>query len=316
MNHLNTYAGSGEAHKSPNNFWAHALAAIAIAMWGYSFVSTKVLLENGMGPTQIYICRFIIAYIVVLCISHKRFFCRSLLDEFLILVCGLLSGSLYFIAENNALEYTLATNVALLTSLSPLITVLLVACIYKNEKISIGTWIGTAIAFVGVACVVFNSSTDVQIRPLGDFLSLLAALSWSIYSLILKKLNAVYDVWFITRKTFFYGLLSALPFLLLGDAGSVNPFDILARPAVWGNLLFLGLGASTAAFLIWGNTVKRLGAITANNYMYLQPIVTMVVSAIILHERVSFVGITGIVLILGGLWLGDYLTRLNFGARK
>lgn len=316
MHQSDTQSSKVEPFKQQNNVWAHILAALAVAMWGYSFVSTKVLLENGLGPTQIYICRFIIAYIVVLCISHKRFFCRNLMDEFLILVCGLLSGSLYFIAENNALEYTLATNVALLTSLSPLLTVLLVACIYKNEKISIGTWIGTALAVVGVACVVFNSSTDVQIRPLGDFLSLLAALSWSIYSLILKKLNAVYDVWFITRKTFFYGLITSVPFLVLGDAGGVNPFDVLSRPAVWGNLLFLGLGASTAAFLIWGNTVKRLGAITANNYMYLQPIVTMVVSTIILHEKVSFVGITGIVLILGGLWLGDYLTRLNFGARK
>lgn len=316
MHQSDTQSSKVEPFKQQNNVWAHILAALAVAMWGYSFVSTKVLLENGLGPTQIYICRFIIAYIVVFCISHKRFFCRNLMDEFLILVCGLLSGSLYFIAENNALEYTLATNVALLTSLSPLLTVLLVACIYKNEKISIGTWIGTALAVVGVACVVFNSSTDVQIRPLGDFLSLLAALSWSIYSLILKKLNAVYDVWFITRKTFFYGLITSVPFLVLGDAGGVNPFDVLSRPAVWGNLLFLGLGASTAAFLIWGNTVKRLGAITANNYMYLQPIVTMVVSTIILHEKVSFVGITGIVLILGGLWLGDYLTRLNFGARK
>ncbi len=315
MNRPDTIAEGGESYKNNSNFWAHVLATIAVGMWGYSFVSTKVLLENGLGPTQIYIFRFIIAYIIVLCISHKRLFSRSFADEFLFFLCGLLSGSLYFIAENNALEYTLATNVALLTSLSPLITVLLVACIYRNEKISSGTWIGTGIAIVGVACVVFNSSTDVQIRPLGDFLSLLAALSWSVYSLILKKLNAVYDVWFITRKTFFYGLLTALPFLILGDAGGVNPFSVLSRPAVWGNLLFLGLGASTAAFLIWGNTVKRLGAITANNYMYLQPVVTLVVSALILNERVNFVGITGIVLILGGLWLGDYLTRHNFGAR-
>ncbi len=86
MNHHNTPASTGEIHKSQHNFWAHALAAIAVAMWGYSFVSTKVLLENGLGPTQIYICRFIIAYIVVLCISHKRIFCRSWLDECLILV--------------------------------------------------------------------------------------------------------------------------------------------------------------------------------------------------------------------------------------
>lgn len=316
MNKSDNPVNGGKQYDSPKTPWAHILAVIAVGMWGYSFVSTKVLLENALGPTQIYVCRFIIAYIVMLFLSRKRFYSGSLMDEFLFCVCGLLSGSLYFIAENNALEYTLATNVALLTSLSPLITVLLVACIYKNEKISAGTWIGSGIAVIGVACVVFNSSTDVSIRPLGDFLSILAALSWSIYSLILKKLNAVYDIWFITRKTFFYGLLTAVPFLLVGDPDSVDIFTKLANPQVWGNLLFLGLGASTAAFLIWGNTVKRLGAITANNYMYLQPIVTLVVSAIVIHEKVSFIGITGIILILGGLWLGDYLTRMNFGSRK
>ncbi|MDE6311727.1 MAG: DMT family transporter [Muribaculaceae bacterium] len=316
MNLKENTAPTGEQYKPGSNVWAHVLATIAVCMWGYSFVSTKVLLENGLGPTQIYICRFIIAYVIVLCISHKRMFSRTKMDEFLFFICGLLSGSLYFIAENNALEYTLATNVALLTSLSPLITMMLVACIYRNEKISIGTWIGAAIAIVGVACVVFNSSNDVQIRPLGDLLSIIAAFSWSVYSLILKKLNAVYDVWFITRKTFFYGLLTAIPFLVLGDAGGVNPFSVMSRPAVWGNLLFLGLGASTISFLIWGNTVKRLGAITANNYMYLQPVITLIVSAIVLKERVNFIGITGIVLIIGGLWLGDYLTRNNFGARN
>ena len=306
----------GQSYKASKIIYAHILAVFAVIMWGYSFVSTKVLLQNGLGPTEIYVFRFIIAYLVILCFSHKRLFCRNIVDEFLLLVCGLLSGSLYYIAENNALEYTLATNVALLTALSPLLTVLLIACIYKNEKISIGTWIGTALAVVGVSCVVFNGTSDIEFGPIGDFLALLAALSWSVYCLILKKLNALYDVWFITRKTFFYGLLTAIPFLIFSRAENLDSWHNIFLHAVWPNLLFLSLGASTTAFLIWGYIIKKLGTITANNYLYIQPIVTLIVSALVIHEQVSFVGILGIVLIIGGLWLGDYLNRNNFGTRN
>lgn len=299
---------STSARTGASSILGHLGALITVSMWGYSFVSSKVLLEHGMGPTEIYVCRFILAYILILFMSHSRLFSNSLRDEVLFMLCGLCAGSIYFIAENTALEYTLTTNVSLLTSMSPLITAMLVGLIYRTEKIGAGMWIGSVFAVIGVGCVVFNSSTDLQIRPLGDFLSLAAAFSWAVYSLILRKLNAGYDVWFISRKTFFYGLVTAVPFLLF-ETNVVNPLDIITEPAVWGNLLFLGVGASTVAYVLWAETVKRVGAVKANVYMYLQPVVTLVVSVFVLGERVTFVGYLGIVLILGGLWLGDYLTR-------
>lgn len=286
----------------------HLGAVIAVSMWGYSFVSSKVLLENGMGPTQIYVCRFILAYLLILLLSHKRLFSDSWRDELSFATCGLCAGSIYFIAENTALEYTLTTNVSLLTSMSPLITALLAGMVYKTEKIGRGMIAGSMIAVCGVACVVFNSSSALEIRPLGDFLSLAAAFSWSVYSLILRRLNVVYDVWFISRKTFFYGLVTAIPFLLF-ESGDVNVFEVIGRPAVWGNLIFLGVGASTVAYVLWAQTVKKVGAVKANNYMYLQPIVTLGVSALVLGEHVSIVGYAGIALILGGLWFGDYISK-------
>lgn len=286
----------------------HLGALLTVSMWGYSFVSSKVLLEHGMGPTEIYVCRFILAYLLIAMASHSRLFSNNFRDEVLFFLCGLCAGSIYFIAENTALEYTLTTNVSLLTSMSPLITAMLVGLVYKNEKLGSGIWIGSAFAVIGVGCVVFNSSADVQIRPLGDFLSLAAAFSWAVYSIILRKLNALYDVWFISRKTFFYGLVTAVPFLLF-EENKVNPLEIISEPAVWGNLLFLGVGASTVAYLLWAETVKRVGAVKANNYMYLQPVITLIVSALVLGERVTIVGYLGIALILGGLWLGDYLSK-------
>lgn len=168
----------------------HLAGVITVSMWGYSFVSSKVLLDNGLGPVQIYVLRFLLAYVIVLGLNHKKIFSHSLRDELLFAVCGLCAGSLYFIAENTALEYTLTTNVSLLTSMSPLITALLVALVYRTEKLGIGTWVGSAIAIMGVGCVVFNSSSSLEVRPLGDFLSLAAAFSWSVYSLVLRRLNA------------------------------------------------------------------------------------------------------------------------------
>ena len=124
----------------------HLGAVIAVSMWGYSFVSSKVLLENGMGPTQIYVCRFILAYLLILLLSHKRLFFRFVARRAFFRHLRPLCRSIYFIAGNTALEYTLTTNVSLLTSMSPLITALLAGMVYKTEKIGRGMIAGSMIA--------------------------------------------------------------------------------------------------------------------------------------------------------------------------
>ena len=112
-----------------------------------------------------------------------------------------------------------------------------------------------------------------------------------------------------SRKTFFYGVLTAIPFLLFED-DAVNPLEVMTNPQVYGNLLFLGVGASTIAYVLWALTVKQLGAVKANNYMYFQTIITLVVSAIVLGEHVTMVGYIGIILIIGGLWVGDNINKI------
>lgn len=286
---------------------AHVGALITVTAWGVSFVSTKVLLENGLGPAEIYIYRFILAYILILIACHNRLWANSFRDELLFMTCGLCAGSIYFISENMALEYTYVTNVSLLVTTSPLITTMLMWMLYKNEKLGKGTIVGSLIAFTGVACVIFNSSSNVEIKPLGDILSLLAALSWSIYSLVLKKLNALYSVMFISRKTFFYGVLTALPFMFFQP--EICSPTVLLKTEVWANLLFLGAFASMIAYILWAQSVKHLGAIKASNYMYISPIITLVASVAFLGEPLSIIGGIGCALILGGMWFGEYLDR-------
>ena len=183
----------------------------------------------------------------------------------------------------------------------------MLALIYKNERPGRGTYIGSIIAFLGVACVIFNSSFVVKMNPLGDLLSLSAAISWSVYSLVLRKLNATYSTMFITRKTFFYGVITAIPYMLTEP--QITPFSNLLDLEVILHLSFLGIVASMLAYVLWAISVKQLGAIQASNYMYITPIVTLIASVILLNEHITWIGYTGCALILGGMWLGDTLSR-------
>lgn len=231
---------------------------IAVACWGLSFVATKILMDGGLvpapgnltvSPTEAYLYRFVVAYFIILIFSHKKMFCNNLKDELLIILCGLSSGSIYFIAENTALEFTYTSNVSLLSSTSPLVTVMIVGLMYKSERPSRGTIIGSVVAFLGVACVILNSAQAIDIRPIGDLLALSTAFCWALYSLMVKRLNVVYDALFITRKTFFYGVVTALPFLLLVPEVR-NPIDVITHGWPWvdGSLLFLVVGVGHSIF--------------------------------------------------------------------
>ncbi len=284
---------------------------VTAMVWGLSFVSTKVLSEGNicMSPVQIYLYRFTLAYIMILCVCHRQILAYSWRDEFLFLLLGMSGGSIYFITENIAVTRTAVANVSLITTLSPLITIFLIGALYRNERP--GKWIvmGSVIALFGVALVVFGGTSEASFHPAGDLLALGAAVSFAIYSILIKKINATYSTWFITRKSFFYGIVTAIPFLLMEPEDDLAPFSVLADPRTWANLAFLGLVCSLAAYLLMARAIKIIGPVKANNYLYAQPIVTMIAGMIILNENAGLSGWLGCALIIGGLWLGEALTR-------
>lgn len=285
----------------------HLCAAATVTAWGLSLVSTRVLLDHGLHPIEIYIYRFTLAYLALLCFCHKKILSNSIKDELLFLACGLVAGSVYFISENVALEYTLVTNVSLITALPPLLTVLLVGLVYKTNRPGRGAYIGSVIAFLGVGLVIFNSSFNMELNPIGDLLSLLAAFCWAIYGLMLKPLNAHYTELFITRKVFFYGLLTGIPFLSI-QPEIASPL-ILLEPVCMVNLLFLALVCSMGGYIMWAFAIVKIGPVTASNYLYFQPIITMIFAMIALGEKVTVIGYIGCALILLGVWLADFLQK-------
>lgn len=286
-----------------NNYTYHLVAIVVVAIWGLTFISTKVLIGHGLSPQEIFLLRFLMAYVGIWFISPRKLFADNWKDELWLLLGGITGGSFYFLTENMALEITLATNVAFIVCTAPLLTTILSLLIYKKEKATRGLIGGSLLALVGVALVVYNGSFVLKISPLGDFLTLLAALSWAFYSLIMKKMANRYRTTFITRKIFFYGVLTILPAFLFRPWQS--EFSLLLEPSVLFNLLFLGVLASLACFVVWNMVLKQLGTVRASNYIYLNPLFTLVGSAVFLGEQLTIVALMGAVLILGGVyWAG------------
>ena len=297
----------GQEKQSHSDFWYHVAAFAMILVWGISFLNTRVLLDAGLTPTEIFVARFTIAYLSLLVISRFKVRFTGWRDELLFVVCGVAGGSAYFIAENTALELTLISDVAVLVSIAPLTTALMGAIFYRDERITLLTGVGMVIAFIGSVMLALKDGLVWGDSVLGDLLAMLAALVWAFYSMALKRLNRTYTTLFITRKLFFYGILSALPLLALEDT-QIN-MDVLRQPAVWGNLLYLGLVCSMAAYFIWGITVKRIGAVRASNYFYLSPIISMIAAAIWFGERTNAIAYIGCVLILAGVIMAEKFKR-------
>lgn len=278
----------------------HVLAIAIVIVWGTTFVSTKLLLQEGMSPAAIFAIRFAVAYITTIIISHKKLFCNSLRDELLMLALGVTGGSLYFLTENLSLVYTAATNTSLIVCSCPLFATLLF-CGFFRQRLTPMQIAGAALAFVGMAGVVLNGQFVLHLSPLGDALAFAACLCWAFYSVIIRLLVS-YSTAFISRKTFFYGLVSIIPWFIAFPE-QLPTMEQLSKPIVIGNLAFLSLIASAACFCLWTVCIKRLGVISATNYVYINPISTMITAAIILAEPITPWFLAGSALILLGLYL-------------
>ena len=91
-----------------------------MAVWGATFVSTKVRIANSLTPAEIFLLRFAMAYLCILPLSGRRLWASGWRDEMTLAVAVITGGSLYFLTENSALVLTLASNVALLVATAPI----------------------------------------------------------------------------------------------------------------------------------------------------------------------------------------------------
>lgn len=292
-------------NKNQSTWWYHVIAILVILAWGVSFPFTKLLLNANISPTEIFVYRSAIAYLGLLVISRFKITIWNWRDELVAVLCGLTGGAMYFVLQNIALEMTLLSDVVIVIAINPLLTTILAAIFLKEEHFSWKILVCSAVAFAGVAVVTLRNGVVWGDGLLGNILSFLAALSWAVYSVLLKRVQTRHSTLDITRKVMIYGMLCALPVMLFTP---LTPLSTLLQINVLSNMLFLALVCSMAAFFVWNLVIKKIGAIRASNYLYLDPIISIVMGVILINEKVGTIAILGCALVLIGVIMVEKMT--------
>lgn len=286
----------------------HLAAFITIFIWGITFISIKVLLVP-FTPVEIMFFRSVIALAALLIASPPRLPASGLRlrDEWRYIAAGLCGTTLYMLFQNIAMTYTLAANVSVLVSVAPLFTALLASIVFR-EKLSASFFLGFTAAMAGIILIAFNGSVTLKLNPLGDVLSVLAAVAWAFYSVLIRQISAhPVSMLAVTRKVLTYGVLWMLPALpLFGFRLGLERLAVLPNLL---NLLFLGIGASALCYVTWNYAVSILGPVRTSVYIYIIPVITVIASALVLREQVTLVSGAGMALILAGMGLSERLGK-------
>ncbi|MGE7612918.1 DMT family transporter [Paenibacillus sp. NPDC101420] len=281
----------------------HLLALITIIIWGTTFISSKILLTD-FTPVEILFFRFLLGYFVLLLIYSRPVRTKSIKQELLFISAGLCGITLYFLLENIALVYTLASNVGVIVSIAPFFTAVIAHFFLEEEKFHRQFILGFVIALSGIILIGLNGSFLLKLNPIGDLLAFIAPMVWAIYSVLMRKISDLQAHTIgATRKVFFYGILFMLPALFIFDFHlDLSRFKEIQNIT---NILFLGLGASALCFVTWNRAVGILGAVKTSVYIYIVPVVTVAASALILNEKITWATLLGTFLTLTGSYISE-----------
>lgn len=281
----------------------HLLAIITILIWGTTFISTKILL-NDFKPVEILFFRFLIGLVILYIVCPKRLRSKNKKEEMMFALAGLCGVCLYYLLENIALTYTTASNVGIIISIAPFFTGIASHLLLKSEKLNRNFYIGFLTALIGIILISFNGNLNFNLNPIGDILALLSAIVWALYSILTRMISGFgYSTLLTTRRIFTYGILFMLPIVWID--GIDIQIEQFTNMTILGNILFLGIGASALCFVSWNSAVRILGAVKTSTYIYLVPVITITTSVIFLNESITWMIVLGTVLTLSGLFLSE-----------
>ena len=187
-----------------------------------------------------------------------------------------------------------ASNGALVTSATPAF-VLLFAPLLLGEKPSLRQVVALIAATLGVLAVIDPRTADFSSALFLGNLSLLgAALTWALYSVLVRKISASADL--LTSSTVM--LLAGLPSSILLGIFELRTQAVGAiTPGIIGGLLFLGIISTALAMFLWNYAFTQLPAASASLTFFAQPVVGILLGWFFLGEKITPLFLLGGVLI-------------------
>ncbi len=290
----------------PRTMVPRLLLLSAVVLWGWTFVATKILVAE-IGPLEILALRLAIGVPFLGCVLLVRRVPLRLLRfgraDWLPLLVGGGVFTAHFLVQIAGIVTTTASNTGWIISVSPLALAVL-SFLFLRERIGWNVAAGIAVASAGILLLVSRGRlADLGwLHHTGDWLVLLSAHTWAIYTVVTRNLvrrrhplAVTFTVLLITTA------LTAIPFALWGDLAAIRALS----PRGIGALLYLGIAGMALGQWFWQEGVSRLGAARAGLYLYLEPVATLVLAVPLLGEPFGLFVALGGGLVLAGVALGQ-----------
>lgn len=307
------YATIGEMPDMPGNAGSRAVAVAALilttALWGLSFVSTKVLLRY-LAPVQIALLRHAVASVATwLAAAVARSPIRvARRDIPMMLIAAMVGIPIYYYFENTGLLHLSAGTASIIIASTPAMTAA-VETIFYRKRLPTAGWTGILISAAGVALVVQSGASQAAATAagngraeflLGAALLLAAAFAWALYTIFNRPNVATYGA--LTTNAYQITFATAVLCLVTLRSGDTAWREVLAKPEVLLNLGYLGIFCSAIGYALYLFALRSLGPTAVSAFINLVPVFGVAGSALILGERVTPVQLVGGAVVVLGIF--------------
>jgi len=279
-------------------------AAFAVAVWGASFVATKIALRE-VAPVALVWTRFALGIPVLglFVLARRQLRPVPVRDLGYFLVLGFLGITFHQWLQSNALVTSQATTTGWIIASTPLFIAIL-GRLFLRERVGPGAVAGILIASLGVLLVVARGDPRAivigRLGAPGDTLILISTVNWAVFSVLsrrgLRSHPAALMMFYVMLLG--WGLTTVL-FVAQSGYHGMGP---LSSSALWA-VIFLGVGCSGVAYVFFYDALEHLPASKVGAFFYLEPLVTVAVAACVLGEPIRFGTMLGGAVILLGIWL-------------
>lgn len=276
----------------------------SILIWGASFVATKIALQE-LTPIMVVWLRFGMGVAVMglaILLRHQLTLPPVRVMPYLALV-GFIGITFHQWLQSTALQTTLASTSSWIVSTAPIFMALF-GWLFLRERIDRYAAMGIFLASLGLVLVVSRGNWQEiligRLGGIGDVLMLISAVNWAVFSALskpgLKRLPPTQMMFWVLAWGWFFTTL-----WLLFQKGW-QPFFELSSTA-WASLTFLGIFCSGLAYLFWYDGLEAVPVVQVGAFLYFEPLVTLLVAALLLNETISGASVLGGLMILVGVWL-------------
>ena len=290
-----------------NEIKAYIMLILATSFWAGNFIVGKVATLFEIPPISLNFYRWFFAWIVLAPFTMRQvILCKSIIKKniFSILIMSFTSISIFNSAVYYGLNYTQVLNGVLMISTIPIL-IIVISSIFKTEKINIFQIFGVLVSLSGVIIII----TKMELQKLlhfqlnkGDLWILVAMLSWSIYSIIIKEKKINLKPFVLLQTLITFGVIMLIPFYCLEiSSGKFIPLNVPVFLTIAYVVLFAGIGA----YIFWNKAVMTIGPNRSGVFLHLMPVFSSIMAIGLLGESFAKFHSVGALFIVIGIFLSS-----------